>query len=764
MSDKASSLDNIDEETRERISAEAAAQNMSVPDYLTNALISRLMQDRPPSPKRDDLAEFRTRITALERRMSLSFSSLEGAIAAIDGVIAETAGELTKRIDHTQADTEEQAGAIESALSVMRVSIDALAGRIAKSETKSEERARAIETAAEEKATQIGDTIGALELRLDGAEAVAERESAVAEQAIDQMRVGLAECALRLESAQTSAERRAHAVDSALGVLRAAIDELELRVDGQAGATNSVLYQLRSAVDGLDRRLDETAEELSASQRAQMAAAEAMRQHAALSEQRLREVERGADAQAVALTATIADAVASAESTAQRAAEEAGAAAERMLADVLSARETFTDALAAHSQKLRGEMDVLANDIVARTKLMQERGDRLIETAEMRIVAREEAAAGAAAKLEARVEQRCVDLRDEVMLFVAEHENRAMAATEELAEDFSEMRERHAGAMARLSLVENELGRVAAESNGVRAVFEARLSEARAASDERFEAVDNRFADLGEHIEVSHLGVAADIARIDGAFADLADALAGQEAQNRAQFEAARENFQTQHDDMRAWASEIDRKLDDHSSALEAAEQAAAALAERVVQAEAARGAEREKLDEVLFGLEQRIVATETAVAASHRMVAKIDDIKSRVAVQEQESADGANRVSELAHALGALAAQQGGTGQRVEARVHDLEVALGDLRLQRFADVEADNIANEFALMEQRLAQLEQTVAAEQLDALRRAVEERMLAVESKNVRMLQHLNETIAQLAKKWDAPAPDRIARAG
>ncbi|HVY87100.1 MAG TPA: hypothetical protein VG943_18345 [Caulobacterales bacterium] len=760
MSDKAWNLEAIDEETRTRVTAEAEARGMSVADYLTSALLTRLVAEpQPKPPKRDDAAEFRTRITALERRLSLSFSSLEGAIAAIDGVIAQSAGEVSRRVDHTQSDLEDQAQAIEAALESMRESIDALASRLAEQESKAEEHARAVEAAAAE----VDESLGALELRLEGAEAVAERESAAAEQALEHIRVGLAECASRLDETQTVVERRAHATDSALSVLHAAIDQLELKLGAQANTTGAAVQQTRGSIAVLEQRLDDAGEDVAALRRAQGASAEALRRY-----------ERTAEAQANMLTAMVADAVASAETAAEQAVAEAAAVRERMLADFVSARDTFTDALAAQTSKIRGDMDAAAEATVEHIRALDERVaasirvvDRVIETVEMRLVAQDETVTVALGALEANFDRRCNTLSADLDRLAAEQSEKIAGAASTLRTEFEEMRERQTGAVARLSLLETRIDETSAQFDAVREAFDTGLSATRAAMDERFGALareriedaatrDGRYTALLERIEAQHLGTNADIARIEGALSDVIDATASQDAAHAAQLEVMRESLQDQQDDMRAWVAQVEHKVDTQMGA-------EAAFMKRVDKTEAELAAGQKSIRDVLAALDQRIAATESAMAAGARLAGRIDDVKSRLAMTEEETAETSHRVNELANTLGAFATQQSAASQRLETKLHALEIDLADLRLQRFADVEAENIANEFALMESRMAHLERTTSIEALDALRRSVEERMLAVESKNVRMLQQLNETIAHLAKKWDhAPAEPAMAR--
>ncbi|MES1199227.1 MAG: hypothetical protein ABUS48_04525 [Pseudomonadota bacterium] len=802
MSDStATTNETVDAEMLAHIEAEAAAQGLSVDDYLNNALLARLMTEpqAPAQPvKRDDAAEFRMRLTALERRLSLSFSSLEGAIAAIDGVIAETANDLAHRVDVTQAEMEEGAEAIEAALVVVRTAIDGLAEHMAEEEAKNDARALAIAAAA----ADMNQSVGALELRLEATEAVVERDGAAAEEAVERLDVGIAECAARLESLQALGERRAQAVDTAIGVLRAASDELDQRIEGQNKTAAVALHQVRAAIGGLEQRLDDVAESTAAALRENAMLAEAGHQSETRMARRLEALLHHVDTENSALKGAVddalADAVAIAQTVAAEAADAAAEASGRMALDLLTTRDQLSTALSEQVKTLhdalataRREQNVQTTALEAEVKVCVQAGDRAIESMERRLVERDETMRALMDAQSDALEQRAAVLQSEVNSY----EVRSLASLHDLASRFgvelTEVRERQAGGMARLHVLETDLARANETITQAEENANGRLENAVAAFDTRFAALESAQSDHFvahrarlDSLTQQQIVATANIARFDAKFSEVraADAQARDEA--AAAFDQALQDLRAPMVETQARLFALSERASQQDSTLREACGALEEMAQRLaaIQGEAhgrgdAMGAHDGRLGAIEAALAsiservaalhgdaeshigaqaQRIAALE-ASAADRRLNGRIDDLKARVMMQEQENVETADRLAELAQTMGAFVSQQSGGGDRFESRMHALELALADLRLAHFEK-------DDQSALEHRVGELEHLVSNASLEDLRRGVEERMLAMETKNVRMLQQLNETIAHLAKKWDgAPvAADMVAK--
>ncbi len=196
--------------------------------------------------------------------------------------------------------------------------------------------------------------------------------------------------------------------------------------------------------------------------------------------------------------------------------------------------------------------------------------------------------------------------------------------------------------------------------------------------------------------------------------------------------------------------------------------------------------------------LPDRVSKLETAAAAR---IADLDAtaetaqaMAQRIEAQEAQLADTAEQLQGMARLLNRVAAQNGETAAKTDERVHALELAFADIRLEslsgsaergavlalqeRIADIEnkqvsaIQSITGEIARFiddnEQRLAALESPREPERdlataFEALRKRVEERILGVEQRSVRMLDQVVDTVAMIEQRFVASQRDEdVAR--
>lgn len=258
--------------------------------------------------------------------------------------------------------------------------------------------------------------------------------------------------------------------------------------------------------------------------------------------------------------------------------------------------------------------------------------------------------------------------------------------------------------------------------------------------------------------------------------------------------------------------------------AFKAQEQSASALGARLQQLEAGGGPAGQKLNDIgarVGVLERAAADSRTAInlaaltnevealAAEVRendALAQLNELRARVAAQEAQINENADRAHGVARMLSRVTAQNADVAAQTEERIHKLEVALADVRLdaaaradasanevmheissrvealerrqgdalevlradiarfvedndRRIAALEQDGVAtlsgDEVLIaraIEARLTELEQRDVGADFENLRRRIEDRILGVERSSVRALEQMADTIALIEKRY------------
>ncbi|PZO46496.1 MAG: hypothetical protein DCF16_18895, partial [Alphaproteobacteria bacterium] len=203
--------------------------------------------------------------------------------------------------------------------------------------------------------------------------------------------------------------------------------------------------------------------------------------------------------------------------------------------------------------------------------------------------------------------------------------------------------------------------------------------------------------------------------------------------------------------------------------------------------------------------LPERVAELEAATAAiDPSLTARVADLEAaadasrtlahRVEAQDAQLADTAEQLQGMTRLLNRVVARSGDVANTTEARVHAMEMALADIRLDHLSAVSAERdsaqdmvialqdrvaqiestqlnaihtITTEIARFiddnEQRLAALESPREANHdlaaaFEALRKRVEERIIGVETRSVRMLDQVADTVAMIEQRFVASQRD------
>jgi|CXWL01.1.fsa_nt_gi hypothetical protein len=660
--------------------------------------------------------------------------------------------------------------------------------------------------------------------------------------------------------------------------LRHRLEALERRFGLSIGGLDGALHTLDSAVFGLAGRVDdsevlatETAETLN------QALQEFARDLAAY-RKRLADAEEGADAFGESNEAAHADlatrcdrldeahdalmhAVASdftafaresaarlgagldeMRADAESAAEQADAALERLSSEMHALRKSLEDRLSDSAAETRGRMQAafaaaadqlgaLAERVVDSERMAARNADHL----RAQIVDAEDAA-------QAAIEEAAQSLRQADAALAAECSrtgdgNRAVieATRAAFALETSDLRERQLGALARLQVLDSALGNTTGEVATLRDALDLRLAactadarrdlaQAQTLWSERLEV---RAAAGEQSLAQSRQALGDDIARVEActmaALQKLAGDLAAGDALLAKRIEAATRCVEAAATESR---QEIDRDL---ANLHEQQSAALAPLAEQLSRAEselgkrlshlehAAEQAETEQTITILQEQVDRLAAHVGEHQSDENVFQRIDDLRARLAAQEANSAEAADRVHGVARMLGRVTAQSADAATQSEGRLHKLELALADMRLAQFSSPAAEvsstaaseavaSIAQKLVdlelrqaeafenlradishfisendrrlavlegaspldldavseAIEGRLSQIEQRDIGADFDALRRRIEDRVLSVENRSVRALEQVSETVALIERRMVEGANSPAAR--
>jgi len=760
MSDTSWILKGVDPEVREQATEEAARQGVSLSDYLANALLRSALNEQvedesiepetilapPRSAPVDTASAPRHRLDAVERRLGLAVGTFESATQALDTSLVE----LAARVDETEAVASETSEALVETVQEIGANLNALRKRLADAEDITEALGEASEAAHE----GFNSRCDTLDERLQIVDTVARgAEKAAAD-------LALAQDALKQAVAQDFSDFARETTDR----LTAGLSDVQDAADAAASQADAAVAHLIQELRGVRAHLEQSQADSATETRARMQAAfnETTEQLGAIA-LRVAVNERATDQ----LRAQIADVEDGAQTALEETAEtlrQAGAAlaAEfaRATQDTRSSLESVHGDLANEIAELRerqvGEAariklldagaGAAANDIAAiRQVVGLAIGD--ISTIRAALGETDASVAALSAATSARLAsadettlERLGQLRAEITTrfdaVALREDERQRIADESLAAFQLETERIEACTLAALEQLNKNF---TAADSALDARLDARLAQVESATDTLIAQVAERLEGQIAELRDSHTGATAHLKIIDRTIG----------SQNLDSIVATaispvREQMQRLDDELRH--RPVDRMFSNRLDQLEAA-------------------ASRGETDQAVTALKAQVDAIALHLRALHLddgAAQRIDDLRARLTTIEGKSGESADRVQGVVQLLGRVASQSTETATQADERLHKVEIALADMRLDRLgADTSGPSALEAVADVARRMAELEERhTRAARADATRPSaldavgeIARRMAALEERQAEVLVALQTEISHFIGEND-----------
>lgn len=531
-------------------------------------------------------------------------------------------------------------------------------------------------------------------------------------------------------------------------------------------------------------------------------------------------------------------------------ARHADAAVARALDALRITREAIEDNVAAHAAETRARVQDAFADAADRLAALADRvldNERAItrhhEQLSARLIDVEDGAQVALEETAESLRQADAALATEIARTAQDARTALDAAYGEISTNLAEITERQLGGLARVKLIDSALtntindvatlrDNVAQDVAAVVETVRQRQAQGEAEWDARFAAIAARIGDTDRQVNHTAQALSADIARVETCTFAALEKLAGDIRSGDSKLDDALTDAREQQAGAYARLKLIDKAIG-AQDLVDDVERGAAPLVARIAELEAAvRAAPSDHALQALAAEVERLSAyvsdlrakdTAAAVAALTLQVGalanqkredeglvlqRVDDLRARLTAQEQQASEAADRLHGIARMLGRVTAQNADASTQSEERLHKLELALADLRLEGYASSEGVSVAASDAIsalaerlenmeqrqvdafeslradiahfigendrrlealeqgghvaltgddvliaraIEARLSSLEQRDIGAEFETLRKRVEERVLGVEGRSIRALEQVGETIALIERR-------------
>lgn len=749
MSEQSWVLKGIDPETREKAVAEAARRGVSLSDYLTDVVLQGALleqmhaaqeqepaQIEPPTPAQPENFVVRHRVEALERRLHLSVGGLDNAIHGLDSSMFG----LASRIDDVEVMAAETADTLEQAMIDVGGNLAALRKRIADAE----EQNGALNEAHEHWGIQAQERFEGVDHRIDGVEdAVRAAHTAAAQ-------VAVAHEALKYAIAEDFSAFARESADS----LHVGLDEVRaaaaLAGEQADAAVAHLIVELRGVRIALEDRVAEGVVETRA--KMQAAFADAAERMNSLSD-RVDESERLAQRSVDHLRGQMADMEDAAQTALEETAETLRQAGAALAAEFARATRDNQTALDSVHGDLSGEI----------SELRERQAAGLARLKQVDTVATANAADLATLRelLERSIAQSAEENDAALNEIRFEVSGQLGALTERMSHGELVAAAGHRVLRADLERVESStlaaLEKLGTDQINGMAALEGRLDQQSLSADGQIDQLRQRVDRAIEGQEAFQAGTLARFKLLDTAFAAQPDILPRLE-----RIEA-----------------DLGVRDIDHG------------LNERLLRLEAL--AESEATEQSIAALRGQIagLAAQIDVDRTSDAVQGIAQVVADLSQRTEEANENAHSFTRM---VGHLSTQHTDALKQADDRLHKLELAVADVRLEHFSadadmlaeiaqrvtmlehrhaetlDVLRDDISIFIADNVRRLEALESNVegsladeVAAEFKALRQRMEDRILGVEQRSVRALEQVADTMSVLEKRFSGEEFDEARTA-
>ena len=502
--------------------------------------------------------------------------------------------------------------------------------------------------------------------------------------------------------------------------------------------------------------------------------------------------------------------------SAAEASAEADAAITHLVQEFRNAREMLDARLDESVIETRAHMHAAFSDAAERLGSLAERvianehnAARTAEQLHARILDTEDAAQTALEEAAQSLRQADAALASDAVRRAHDQEAALENLRSTLRDEIAGLREDHSAAQARIGLLDSAFANHAGTLVETREALAQRISDgeaqvramlARAEADQnqrhntasaRIDAAERETAQLGKLVR-------AEVDRVESCTTAALSKLAGDIAQGdsdlAAQIAQLRGQAQTETALLREGVAGALARAQMLEAAVERVEAGVGPLAQRIAQIEAAFSGIDQTLSDRVIDLENVVNAIDTSVPARLADVESAIEaqrhLAARVEAQQSFVNDAGEQLQGMTRLLNRVAAQTGETAAKTEERVHAMEMALADVRLDHIAGVSAErDSAQQMVLtLQARVAEMETTQVnaihtitteiarfiedndarlaalegprdtdrdlAAAFEALRRRAEERIIGVEQRSVRMLEQVADTVAMIEERFVA----------
>lgn len=745
MSEQSWVLKGIDPETREKAVAEAARRGVSLSDYLTDvvlqgALMEQMLAAQPPESAQTEQPQppakenfvVRHRVEALERRLHLSVGGLDNAIHALDSSMFG----LASRIDEVEVLAADTADTLEQSVAEVGAHLAALRKRIGDAE----EQNGALNEAHEHWGIQAQERFEGVDQRIDGVE---------------------------------EAVRAAHTATAQVAVAHEAL---------KYAVADDFSVFTRESSDRLSLGLEE------------------VRAAAAL------------------------------------AGEQADAAVAHLIIELRAVREALEDRVAEGVSETRAKMHAAFADAANRMNSLSDRVEEserhaLISIDQLRtqIADVEDASQTALEETAESLRQAGAALAAEFARATRDNQTALDSVHGDLSSEIAELRERQAGGFGRLKQVDTIAAANAADIATLRDLLDRSIAQTEAHTQA---AIEGARTDIGTQIAAvaermshgelvaaaGHRVLKADLERVESCtFASL-EKLAKDQVEGISSLEQRLgQNSLSADGQIEQIRQRLDHVIESQEAfqngalarfrLLDSAISATTELPARVDRLEADHGGQAvdHGLDQRLLRLEALAASenTEQALAALRGQLAGLaaqieangqdEELARNIETLRQQTVEANENAHNFTRMIGHLSAQHNEALQQADERLHKVELAVADVRLenlaidanalvdlnQRVAAMEArhaetlEMLRHDIAIFvtdnARRLEMLEQTVdggiadeVAAEFKALRQRVEDRIMGVEQRSVRALEQVADTMAVLEQRFSEELATAQAR--
>ncbi len=772
-------LKGVDAQTREQAVEEAARRGVSLADYLTEVVLHTALTEQVATIQGQieeiPMAEaaspeafaLRHRLKALERRLGTAVGSLDGSIQALDSTIFD----VTARVGEVEALAGDTAHAFRQAQQEANAHFAGVRLHISDVEENSLARDEAAAAAHQE----LTNLCSGLNQRIDDVEAVATHARAATgalTDAYENLKYAVA------DDFSAFARESAARLSTGLEQVHAAADSAADQADA---AFAEMVADLRAAREALDQRLTESTAETR--NKMQSAFADAAERLAALAERvvdnerfttratdqlrvQITDVEDGLQTAIEDTAETLRQAQASLAHEVTRAQIDTIAVVEGVRTDLSNEIADLREDQHTASTRLKlldvaigtttGELTNIRDTFSRQIAQIAIDGSSHREALERQIAQSGIDVAAARQTLDRRLEQAAADARADIDQTQSVWEDRFNALSVRFANAERENTETRAALRAEDERVEActfaALQKLARDMSAADAGLDGKIAQVH-------QTANAAIADIRTTLEEQYAAATARTQRTEGNLADLETKIAP--------------------------VGDRLSKLEGVAHALDTEFAARISRLERAAEAPA----NSQHVAELKQQLETLVAEARTSRPSTDAL-ALIEDLRARIGATEVQSGEIADRLHGVARMLNRVSAQQTEAATQTEERLHKIEMAVADVRLTQIAPPAPDHsdaIESIIARMEamerrqaealsdlqadivrfvtdndQRLALMEQnggaTVSGEPTDLeiqfadLRRRIEERILGVEQRGVRTLEHVADTIALLEKRF------------